>query len=142
MKVGTLVASLAGAVVMFGLGYLFFGLLLADFFKANMVEYAGLAKDPPLVWAIFLFNLAWAWLIAWVLDYGSRSGWGEGAKAGAIIMFILAVGIDLEFHAFMNVHKALAPMLLHILIVTFMGAVAGAVIGLVQGFFGKRSESA
>ena len=141
MKIGTLVGALAGGIVMFLLGFLFFGVLLADYFKANMIEYAGLAKDPPLVWAIVLFNLAWGYLIAFVLDYAGRSGWAEGAKTGAIVMFILALGIDLEFHAFMNIHKALAPMLVHILIVTLMGAIAGAVIGWVKGFFDSRTAA-
>lgn len=33
MKVGTLVAALAGGIVMFGLGFLFFGLVLGYFNK-------------------------------------------------------------------------------------------------------------
>lgn len=134
-----MVAAIVGGIVLFLLGYLFFGLLLSDYFKANTVEYAGLVKDPPLIWAIFLFNLAWAALIAFVLQYAGRIGWGEGAKAGAIVMFFIAVGIDLEFHAFMNVHKDFAPMLVHILIVTLMGAIAGAVIGVVAGLFGAKA---
>ncbi len=160
MKVGTLVAALAGGIVMFGLGFLFFGLLFAEYFKANTTEYPGLVKDPPLVWAIFLFNLAWAWLIAWVVDRSGaapttpsaeaaatppRAGgelWAEGAKVGAIVLFVLGVGINLEFHAFMHLHKELAPMLLHILIVTVMGAVAGAVIGVVLGYFNKKPGTA
>ncbi|MGB7068664.1 MAG: hypothetical protein WBD22_04160 [Pyrinomonadaceae bacterium] len=139
MKIGTLAGALAGGIVMFLLGFLFFGLLFADYFKGNTVEYAGLVKDPPLVWAIFLFNLAWAWLIAWFIDRTDLSGWAEGVKAGAIVMFVLGLGMNLEFHAFMNIHKALAPLLVHILIVTGMGAVAGAVIGWVQAYFKKRS---
>jgi hypothetical protein len=139
MKIGTLVGALVGGVVMFLLGFLLFGLLLSEYFKGNTIEYAGLVKDPPVIWAIFLFNLAWAYLIAFVLDYAGRSGWGEGAKAGAIIMFILALGIDLEFHAFMNIHKELAPMIVHILIVTLMGGVAGAVIGYVQAVFARKA---
>lgn len=140
MKVGTLVAALVGGIVMFGLGFLFFGVLFADYFKANTIDYPGLVKDPPVVWAIFLFNLAWAWLIAWVVDRSNLGGWAEGAKAGAIIMFVLALGIDLEFQAFMNIHKELAPLILHIGIVTVMGAVAGAVIGLVLDYFNKRTS--
>lgn len=139
MKIGTLLAALAGGIVMFGLGFLFFGVLFAEYFMANTTQYPGLAKDPPIVWAIFLFNLAWAWLVAWVMEYAGRSGWGEGAKVGAIVLFVLGVGIDLEFHAFMNLHKELAPMLLHILIVTFMGAVAGAVIGWIIGYFNRKA---
>jgi hypothetical protein len=135
MKLGTLLGALAGGIVLFLLGFLFFGYLLADYFRANTIEYPGLVKDPPLIWAIFLFNFVWGWLIAFVLEYAGRRGWGEGAKIGAIVMFLLALGSFLQFHAFMNVHKELAPMLAHILVVTFMGAVGGAVIGWVQGFF-------
>lgn len=137
MKIGTLLGALAGAIVMFGLGFLFFVVLFGDYFKANMIAYPGLEKDPPVFWAIFSFNLVWAYLIAWAMEYAGRSGWGEGAKAGAIVMFIIVVGLNLEFYSFMNVHKELAPVLLHVLIVTFMGAVAGAVIGLVRGYFNK-----
>jgi hypothetical protein len=142
MKVGTLVAALAGGIVMFGLGFLFFGVLFAEYFKANTIDYPGLVKDPPVIWAIFLFNLVWAWLIAWVVDRSNLGGWAEGAKAGAIIMFVLALGIDLEFQAFMNIHKEVAPMILHIGIVTVMGAVAGAVIALVLGYFDKSRSDA
>lgn len=142
MKIGTLASAIVGGIVMFLLGFLFFGFLFADYFKANTIEYPQLAKDPPLIWAIFLFNLAWGYLIAFVLEFAGRAGWGEGAKAGAIVMFILALGIDLEFHAFMNIHKELAPMILHILLVTFMGTVAGAVIGIVRGLFNRESVSA
>lgn len=138
MKIGTLLGALAGGIVMFLLGYLFLGFLFADYFKANTIDYPGLLKDPPVIWAIFLFNVAWAWLIAFVLDYAGRRGWGEGARAGAIIMFIIAAGMDIEYHAFMNVYKVLAPMILHILIVTFMGAAAGAVIGWLQGHFNRE----
>lgn len=140
MKIGTLAAALAGGIVMFLLGFLFFGVLFADYFKANMVQYPGLEKNPPLVWAIFLFNLAWGWLIAWVVDRSGPAGWAEGAKVGSITMFVIGVGIDLEFQAFMNVHKALAPMLVHIILVIVMGAAAGAVIGLVFDIFGRRAD--
>jgi hypothetical protein len=136
MKIGTLLGAVAGGIVMFLLGFLMFGLLLADFFKANMIEYPGLVKDPPVIALIILFNIIWAGLIAWVLDYAGQSGWAEGAKAGAIIMFFLALGIDVEFEAFMNTHKTLTPIIVHILIVTIMGAIAGAVIGMVQARFG------
>lgn len=138
MKIGTLLAALVGGIVMFALGFLLFAVLLDSYFRANTVEYAGLVKDPPVIWAIFLFNVIWAWLIAFVLEYGGRSGWAEGAKAGAIVMFVLGLGITLEFNAFMNMHKELAPVLVQILIVTGMGAIAGAVIGVVQGYFDRK----
>ena len=142
MKIGTIVSALVGAFVMFGLGGLFFVVLFWDYFRANTIEYAGLAKDPPVMWAIFLFNFVWAWLIAFVLEFAGRTGWAQGAKAGAVVMFFLAVGLDIEFFAFMNLHKELAPMIAHVLIVTFMGAITGAVIGFVGGLFNRGATEA
>ena len=142
MKIGTIAGALAGGIVMFLLGGLIFGFLFAEYFKANTIEYAGLVKDPPVMWALFLFNVVWAYLIAFVLEYAGRSGWGEGAKAGAIIMFLLGLGLDLEFYAFMNIHKEVGPMIFHVLILTVMGAITGAVIGLVMGFFNRRPAAA
>ena len=138
MKIGTMLAALVAGILMFLIGFLFFGVLFADYFKSNAIQYAGLEKDPPVMWAIFLFNLAWGALIAFTLEYADRSGWGEGAKVGAITMFLVGVGIDLEFHAFMNVHKEVAPMILHVLLVTFMGAVSGAAAGTVLAYFGRN----
>ena len=142
MKIGTIVSALVGAFVMFGLGGLFFVVLFWDYFRANTIEYAGLGKEPPVMWAIFLFNFVWAWLIAFVLEFAGRTGWAQGAKAGAVVMFFLAVGLDIEFFAFMNLHKELTPMIAHVLIVTFMGAITGAVIGFVGGLFNRGATEA
>lgn len=142
MKIGTILAALAGGIVMFGLGFVFFAVLFATYFQENMIQYPGLMKDPPVIWAIFLFNFVWAWLIALVLDHWAKlSGWGEGAKAGAIVMFVIALGMNLDFYAFLNFHKSLAPVIVHLIIVTVMGAIAGAVIGLVLGYFNKKAVS-
>ena len=142
MKIGTIVAAIVGAVVMFMLGFVFFVLLFGEYFKANTIQYPGLEKDPPVFWAIFLFNLVWAYLVAFVLEYAGRSGWGEGAKAGAIVMCILAVGMNIEYYAFMNIHKDVSPMIFHVLILTVMGGVTGAAIGFVSGLFDRRAASA
>jgi hypothetical protein len=143
MKIGTLVAALAGGIVMFLLGFLFFGYLFADFFRANTNEFPGLRKDPPLIWAIFLFNLVWAWLIAWVLDHWSEGGgWGQGAKVGAIIMFTTGLAVDLDFYAFSNMHKGPSVAIAHLAIVIVLGAVSGAVIGWVLGLFGRSDAPA
>ena len=133
MNVRTIIAALAGGVTMFLLGFVFFGLLFAEYFRSNMVQYPGLDKDPPVFWAIFLFNLAWAAIIAFVLDYAGRGGWAEGAKVGAIIMALIAIAANFDFFAFLNIHKTVAPILVHVLVVTVIGGLTGAVIGLVKG---------
>ena len=140
MKIGTLVAAILGGLVMFGMGGLVFGFLLSEYFKANTIEYAGLVKDPPLVWLIYLFNVIWAWVIAYVLEYGGRSGVAEGAKMGAILLFAISLGITVEFEAFMNVHRSFSPILVQLAVIIVMGAIGGAVIGWIQAFFDRRAS--
>jgi hypothetical protein len=142
MKIGTLLAALAGGIVMFLLGFLLFGVLLADFFTKNTVQYPGLMKDPPAFWAIFLFNLVWAWLIAWIVERSQASGWAVGAKIGAIALFTIGVGTDLDYLAFMHIYTSITPILVHLIVATILGAVAGAVIGLVMERFGRVPATA
>lgn len=142
MRIGTFAAALAGGIVMFLLGFLFYVVLFATHFQDNMVQYSGLMKDPPVYWSIFLFNFVWALLIAVVLDHWAKlSGWAEGAKAGAIIMFLIGLATNLDFYAFLNMHKSFAPVLVHLIVITVMGGVSGAAIGLVLGFFNKSAAT-
>jgi len=139
MKLGTLLAAVAGAIVMFLLGFLFFGVLLSGYFSASTIKYAGLVKDPPEFICLFLFNLVWLWLVAFVADYwaGARTFAG-GAKVGAIILFCIALGLMLQNCAFMNMYTSVVPMIVYVLVVTVMGTIAGGVTGIVLGFFSKK----
>src|SRR3712207_8732781 len=47
MNIRILVATLAGGLTMFLLGWLIFGILLMDYFKANTIQYPGLMKETP-----------------------------------------------------------------------------------------------
>ncbi|MEQ1764525.1 MAG: hypothetical protein ABL984_15450 [Pyrinomonadaceae bacterium] len=138
MKLGTLLGALAGGIIMFLTGYLFFGFLFADFFMANSNQYPGLIKDPPNVLLIFLFNLVWAWIISFVMEYSNReiSPMG-GAILGAVLMFAIALGMDIEYEAFMNIHKSFAPLVAHMVFVAVMGALAGTVIAVIQQKFNR-----
>lgn len=136
MKLGTILGAVAGGIVLFLVGYLFFGVLFADYFTANTNQYPGLVKDPPNIPLIFLFNVIWAWIIAFVMEYSNReiSAIG-GAILGAVLMFAIALGMDVEYEAFMNLHKSFVPLIAHIVVVAFMGALAGALIAVIQARF-------
>ena len=138
MKLSTILGAIAGGIAMFLVGYLFFGFLFADFFMANSNQYPGLMKDPPNVLLIFLFNLVWAWIIAFVMEYSIRevSPIG-GAILGAVLMFAIALGMDIEYEAFMNMHKSFVPLIAHMVIVAFMGALAGIVIAMIHRKFNR-----
>ncbi len=144
MLVRILAATVAGGIAIFVLGFVIYGLVLDPYMKANMVQYAGLIKDPPGWVALVSANLANALLFAFVFDYwaGIRTFVG-GLKGGAIIMFLIALTLDLQFLAFMNLWKgdAVLPIIADLVGATVLGALAGGVIGLVLGLMNKNSAN-
>lgn len=141
MNSKVLVATLAAAVAAFLFGWVVFGILLADFYKANAPVFEGLMKDPPDLLMIFLSNLFNAFLIAFIFNRwaGIRTA-GEGAQAGFIIMAIVALGTDLMMYGTMNLTT---PVLMAVDVVGsgLFGAVIGAVAGYVLGT-GKKAAAA
>ncbi len=142
MIIRVLAATVAGGIVFFFLGWLIFGLLLAEFMKAHTINYPGLLKEPmPDMIALAVANLAWAWLIAFIFDYWAGiKTFVTGLKGGALIMFPLILGINLQYLAFMNLYQGLAPLIVDVIGATVMGAISGGVIGLVLGMVGKKAE--
>lgn len=137
-----LAASVAGGIAFTLLGWLIFGMMLANYMKENMIQYAGLAKDPPEWAPLILFNLAFAWLFAFVFDYwaGIKTFVG-GLKGGALLMLPLTLGIDLQYMAFMNVFKSWTPLVVDVIAATIMGAIVGGIIGLLLGMIDRKTPA-
>lgn len=138
-----LVATLAGAVVLFLLGYLIFGVLLNSYMQANVMQYAGMMKNPPNIMMLIVANLAFAWLLAFVADYwaGIRN-FASGLKLGALITFPLIIWSTLRFEAFIDLYIGYALIIVVVLAATLLGAIAGGVIGLVLGMVDKKQTTA
>lgn len=134
-----LLATLVGGIVMFGLGFLIFGVLLDAYMKANMsAEAAKLMKDPPNFILIFVSNLVFAWLLAFIFErWASIKTFVTGLIAGAIIFGSIALAIDLQFAATMNLMTGFAPIIVDVLAVAVLGGISGGVIGLVLGKLNK-----
>ena len=137
-----LVATLAGAIVMFLLGYLIFGVLLQSYMQANVNQYEGMMKNPPNFMTLIVANLAFAWLLAFVADYwaGIRN-FASGLKLGALITFPMVIWSDLLSESFMNLYIGFVPIIVNVLAATLMGAITGGVIGLVLGMFDKKQAT-
>ena len=142
MLMRVLAATVVGGITIFVLGFLIYGMLLDPYMKANMVEYAGLIKDPPGWAALVGANMANALLFAFIFDkWAGIKTFVGGLKGGAIIMFLISVSLDLQFMAFMNLWKGgPLPVVVDIIGATVLGALAGGVIGAVLGMMNKSSE--
>ena len=144
MLVRVLAATVAGGIANFALGFVIYGMLLDPYFKANMVVYQGLMKEPmPDMVPLVIANLVSAFLFAFIFDYwASIKTFVGGLKGGAIIMFLMAVIIDLQFLAFMNLWKGgFVPIVVDVIAATVMGAIVGGVIGAVLGLMNKDGAS-
>jgi hypothetical protein len=124
-----LVGTVVGGIVIMGLGFVVFGLLLQDFMAGYMSETGASAmRNPELIWPIAVGNLAWAALICVAL--GNRSGAGAGAATGAIVGLLLWVTADFLLYGLLDLWKP-AMLVLDPLASGALSTIAGAVIGFV-----------
>lgn len=141
MLVKVLVGTIVGGIVMYLLGFLVFGILLADYMKAGVHQYAGLIKDPPEHISLFFFNIAWACLLTTIfVKWAGIKDFVSGLSAGAMIFFLMMLGINLNYVAFMNLYIGAAPVLVGLLASTFLGAASGGAIGFVLGKLDKTAN--
>jgi hypothetical protein len=138
-----LLATLVGGIVMFGLGFLIYGILLDAFMKANMTaEAVKLMKDPPNFILLFASNLVFAWVLAFIFErWASIKTFVTEAIAGAIIAGSIALAIDLQFSAIMNLMSGFVPVIVDVLGAVVLGGISGGVIGLVLGKLNKPAEA-
>lgn len=128
-----LLGGIAGGIVFFLLGYLFYGVLFMSFFEANSGDLGKLMKETPTWWALILGNLFWGILLAFIFQqWASISTFVGGLKGGAVIGVLAALSFDLTQFATMN-GSTLTAVFVDVLIVTAMTALAGGVVGLVLG---------
>ena len=104
MLTRVLAATVAGGIAFFVLGFVIYGLILDPMvMKPNMKEYAGLVNDPPVWVPLVLGNLVNAFFLAFIFDkWASIRTFVGGLKGGAIVMFLVALTMQLIFSAFIN----------------------------------------
>lgn len=135
-----MIATVAGAVVYFLLGWLVYGILLMDFFTNNTIFYEGLNKEMPDLLILFISNLFTAFLVAFICQHwANKTTLMDGLQVGVFLFFLMGTALDLMFYSTMNMHTPLA-LVVDIAVYTVMGGIIGAVVGWVLGT-GKKAEA-
>ena len=140
MNTKLLLATLAGGILFFLLGWVVFGMLLMNFYEANTTVYEGLNKEMPDLLLLFLGNLSMAFLLSWIFQkWANINTMVDGLSGGLLFGFLYALSIDLMFYSMMNLFT---PILLFVDVIvnTLMLGVIGACIGLILGM-GKKTEA-
>lgn len=130
-----LIGGLIGFVVTFLLGFIFYGMLLSEFFASNAGSATGVARaEDEMLWVpMVIGHLALGMLLALILGrWANISTFSSGAMAGAIIGFLMNTTSGMIMYAtshMMNMTGHVVDMVLGGII----GAIAGGAIGWYYG---------
>lgn len=135
-----LLSGIAGGIVAFFLGYLIYGLLLADFFAQNAGTAMGLmrANNEMVWWALISGNLLFGLLYSYVFNkWANIQTMGSGAGAGWVVGLLMTAATDLTMYATTHI-STLTGTLVDIVSGSVMAAIVGAVVGGMNGI-GKKT---
>ena len=134
-----LLATVAGTVTMFILGYLIWGMAAASFFEAHSITNVMKPDDEMNMAFIFLCNLFAAFGMSSLYRKWARGyhGFAEGFCFGAWIGFIIGVGMGLVWLGTSNFMDPTGHLAEAILDIVFYGLV-GVVISLVYKATAKK----
>ncbi len=127
-----LLSTLAGAVTLFLLGGLIFGVLLAAPMAEFMKAFEGCAHPVPPMQFIVFANIAMALLLSLILSKLAVSTFSRGLKAAVWVVFLIILWFDMWMFATFS-GMTVQMLLFDIIGNTTIGTLAGGVIGWVLG---------
>ena len=127
-----LVGTIVGWVVLFFLGYLIFGILMADFYRANAGTATGVEKMPLNLVAIGIGQLAAAGALTLILSWVGVRSIVQGAMMGGVVGLLFFLGVDLTTFGSTNT-STLKVTLVEPVIIGILYAIAGGAIAAVAG---------
>ncbi len=131
------VATFAGAVVLFLMGYLLYEVLLGSFFAGNSGSAGDVLRDPPGFLWIGIGQIFGGALLTLILGWAGAKSPAAGFKIGAIFGLLSAFGTGLTQYGAFTISNFTATMVDPFVQAALFG-VAGAVVGMLLG---KGSDS-
>ena len=113
-------------------GFLLYGVLFAGLFREGAVTIPGVMRDTPGIGWILIGQLGFGILTTLVISWRDAASFARGARTGALLGFLMAIGYDFAQYGTSNLWS-LTATLLDPLITAVLVASAGGVIGFVLG---------
>lgn len=127
------VATLAGGITYFILGFLVYAVALEGFYSAHAGSATGVAKMDMQFWPLILGNLSHAALLAYVfLKWAGIKTFGAGFSAGITIGFFVSLGFDMVQYDTANLMD-LTGTLVDVIVYATMTGIVGGIVGWVIG---------
>jgi hypothetical protein len=130
-----ILATLVGFVVLFLLGWLFYGFLLMDFYESNSGSASGVMRtDENMIWwALILGNLFQTYLLVYIFgNWANITTFSSGLKAGITIGLILGLAFNLTMYGTSNIMNMTSALVDPIVSAVMMG-LTGGVVGMMLG---------
>jgi hypothetical protein len=124
------VGTIAGGIVLFVLGYVFFDLLLGDFYAANSGSATGVMREAPVFWAVGVGAIAYTVLVLYALrSQGASVSMASGMKAGAIVGCLIWLCADFTLYGISNINT-LTLAIVDPLVELVRGGITGAAVAV------------
>ncbi len=133
MNMKILKGTVIGGVVFFFMGWLIWGILLADFMAANYNPAVNRPADEMIWWSLILSNLVTALFLTLVLDWSGAKGMVDGIKTGALFGFLYALSIDLSLYSMTVMSETFMPVIVDVVVYTVVMGIIGMIIVLTWG---------
>lgn len=128
-------ATGAGFIVYFLLGWVIYGMLLMGFYQSHFIgpKEMMLPEAEFKWWALGSGNFLYALVLAYIfLRWASITTFRTGAMAGAILGGLFFASINLSMYSMMKIYD-LTGTLVDIMVGVIMSAIIGGTIGWVLG---------
>jgi len=127
------VATVAGGVTLFFVGFFLWGIVFDGFFAAHVGSATGVVKEQMDFFHLGLGQFFWAVLLAVVIvNYARVSGFGPGLRIGAVMGFLMSLSIGLNQFSMTNLLD-LTSVLTDPFVSALWSGLGGGVVGLVWG---------
>lgn len=127
------IATLAGGITYFILGFLVYAVALEGFYSAHAGSATGVAKTDMQFWPLILGNLSYAALLAYIyLKWAGIKTFGAGFSAGTTIGFLVGLGINMIAYDTSNIQDLTASKV-DVFVWAIMTGIAGGIVGWVLG---------
>ena len=125
-------ATIAGAVVLFIVGYLVYGLALESFYASNAGTATGVMKEAPEWLWLILSTVAWGATLTLILGWAGSTDPAGGFKTAAIVALLVGISFNFGQYSFTNL-STLTLTLVDPIIGAIHSGIGGAVIGMMLG---------
>jgi hypothetical protein len=127
-----LTGGLIAGTVYFFLGWLVFGVLLADTMSGHMNE-ALMRKDEDLIlWALVTGNLCYGFLLSYIFQHMGVNNARRGSAVGATIGLITSLTFDLNFFGTSTMYKDLIAVAFNASAFLVISAITGLILGMLM----------